>query len=165
MSRKHGDHRFKSSTQRSETWATETSEAEKPRSRKRQRSNRRLRNHGTNGLRRNPQPRVRRRHLRPYHKAKKREVRAARPNSLVSIPNGLEPLHCDTYVRSPESRGRHAFGTPLLSVNCFPETFRHSLGLDSQGPFAPCGRSAVNPQALRTDASGCHRCSRYRRWT
>ena len=35
-------------------------------------------------------------------------------------------------------------------------TFRHTLGGDEDGS----GRAAVNPQAFRTEASGCQPCSR-----
>jgi hypothetical protein len=68
--RDHEDQGVKSSTQRSESWVTETDEAEKQRSRKKRRGNRRLRNHAMNAPRRNLHHRVRRRCLRTYHEAR-----------------------------------------------------------------------------------------------
>jgi len=61
--RSHEDYGVEFSTTRSESWAIETSEDEKSRSRKKTRPNRRLGNRGTNRLRRNLQSRVRRRRL------------------------------------------------------------------------------------------------------
>ena len=100
--RDHEDHGVKSSTMRSESWVTETDEAEKQRNRKKRRGNRRLRNRAMNAHRQNLRPRVRRRCPRPYHKAK-----SPRDNALSQLGRSS--------VRPAASRIclRHGFRLPI----------------------------------------------------
>jgi hypothetical protein len=83
--RNHEDPGVKSSLMRRESWATETDEAEKQRSRKKRRGNRRLRNRAMNAHRLNLRPRIRSRCPRLYHKANSpRDNALSQPGALVS---------------------------------------------------------------------------------